>query len=425
MYARVVDFFREINPKLALLGVTATPLRHDKVSMGLCYDEDVFQFGIGPAIDDGWLVPVQQQYVEVGDVVFERVPVVRNSMGEADFKSSDLEFQMMQDEALVQVCIPILEQARNSQGLIFSAGVAHAHALASWLNSKRPGCAAAVDGRSCPPGSDRRTQIDRDFRQGAIQFIVNCDTHTEGFDHPPVAMIAMARPTKSLSKYTQQVGRGTRALDGIVDGPSTAEERRAAIAASLKPHVLIMDFVGNSGTHKLVSMVDVLGGNYDDEVRERAASNGKNRAARDPRTLLREAQIELEFHRETERLRKQLKPRVKYDTRNVSPFVDGNGKFVPVNHLPVDNQARGGATDKQIDLLMKFGVPIETASKYSVKQAGVVISNLKASRCTNKQKLILERQGFSTEGVNYEAARGLIDQIANSGWQLRGDTVHS
>ncbi|VTS08175.1 hypothetical protein [Gemmata obscuriglobus] len=73
----------------------------------------------------------------------------------------------------------------------------------------------------------------------------------------------MARPTKSNAYYTQAIGRGTRTLRGTLHPDlATPEARRAAIAASAKPSVLVIDFVGNSGRHKLISAVDIFAGNH-------------------------------------------------------------------------------------------------------------------------------------------------------------------
>ena len=49
-----------------------------------------------------------------------------------------------------------------------------------------------------------------DFKAGIIDIIVNVDIFSEGFDCPDIEFIQLARPTKSLVKYIQQVGRGLR-----------------------------------------------------------------------------------------------------------------------------------------------------------------------------------------------------------------------
>lgn len=47
-----------------------------------------------------------------------------------------------------------------------------------------------------------------------IQVLVNVDLFGEGFDCPDVEFIQLARPTLSLAKYLQQIGRGMRVFEG-------------------------------------------------------------------------------------------------------------------------------------------------------------------------------------------------------------------
>ncbi len=47
---------------------------------------------------------------------------------------------------------------------------------------------------------------------GTVRGVVNVDVLIEGFDCPAVKCIVLARPTKSLTRYLQQVGRGSRRL---------------------------------------------------------------------------------------------------------------------------------------------------------------------------------------------------------------------
>ena len=49
---------------------------------------------------------------------------------------------------------------------------------------------------------------------GAIQVLVNVDIFSEGFDCPDVEFVQLARPTLSLAKYLQMVGRGLRVAKG-------------------------------------------------------------------------------------------------------------------------------------------------------------------------------------------------------------------
>ena len=139
----------------------------------------------------------------------------------------------------------------------FSAGQLHAEKLTAAFNSYEGVNAECVIDKTDP---DKRAQIIERYKNGVTQVLVNCMVFTEGFDAPKTAVIANTRMTKSISLYLQIIGRGTRPLKGVVDGPETAEERRAGIAASGKPFCVVLDFVGNSGNHKLATVFDVLAG---------------------------------------------------------------------------------------------------------------------------------------------------------------------
>lgn len=409
-YRRVVDYFRGLNPRLKVLGVTATPRRADNTAMGLVFDAVAYETPILDAVESGWLVPIRQEFVAVENVDFSAVGTARNELGESDLKASELENVLVEEEALHALARPILDKTQGRQCLVFTAGVAHAHMLAAVLNRYREGSAAAVDGQTHK--EERRAAVEA-FQAGRLQYLTNFGVFTEGFDAPAVGVVAMGRPTKSVGLYTQMLGRGTRPLPGVVDGPAGADARRRAIAASGKPDVLVLDFVGNS-RHRLVSSLDVLGGNYDVEVRELARERVRKGGGGDVMGELKRARAEMLLRREQER-RRQVRADVQYTAQAVDPF----GRGAAPGALDADC-SRGGSTDAQIGLLVNLGVEYATAAAWSKRQASAVIEKLKGERCTAKQKAILARYGEPCD-VNFEEASRLIDAIAANGWRpLRG-----
>ncbi len=421
-YRKIIDHFRGLNPSLKVLGVTATPRRADNTAMGLVFDSVAYELPIVQAIEEGWLVPIEQEYVAVDCVDFDQLSVGKNDFGESDLKASELEAVLVEEEPLHAMARPILERAGDRQCLIFTAGVAHAHLLAAVLNRYRDGSAAAVDGQTLPA---KRKETVEAFAAGDLQFLTNFGVFTEGFDVPSVALVAMGRPTKSQGLYTQMLGRGLRPLPGVVDGPfgmggpvrsgaDMAAERRSRIAASMKPGCRVMDFVGNS-EHKLagqMSSVDILGGNYDAEVRELAAERLRDKPGADVMAALRKAKAELTLLREQER-RRPIRAEVGFTAQRVDPFAPGPAPGVQGLTL-----TRGGATDAQIGLLVGLGVDYAEAAAFGRKQASAVIDKLRAKRCTNKQRAILAKYGEPTD-VNCEEASRLIDEIAKRGWKPR------
>ena len=69
-------------------------------------------------------------------------------------------------------------------------------------------CLRAADGAADGPVDGPADRL------GAIQVLVNVDIFSEGFDCPDIEFVQLARPTLSLAKYLQMVGRGLRVARG-------------------------------------------------------------------------------------------------------------------------------------------------------------------------------------------------------------------
>lgn len=159
-------------------------------------------------------------------------------------------------------------------------------------------------------------------RHGSVTVTGQCALFLEGFDAPSTSAIVMGRPTKSLALYTQVLGRGTRPLPGIVDGIDSADGRRTSIAMSAKPDMVVIDFAGNAGRHKIVTALDVLGGEKDLPTREYAKEILKSEGC--PVNLdeiLLRAQEELALEAEQASWRKAITATAKYRTHEIDPFV--------------------------------------------------------------------------------------------------------
>lgn len=333
-YRSIYDHF----DKAALVGVTATPDRSDKNPLGKVFGSVAYQMQILDAINRGWLVPIRQKFVHVESI--DLSGVASNWKGD-DFDESKLDAVMRQDENIHRIARPTFETAGTRPTLVFATSVAHAKAISDVLNSYRQGCSAYVasymldnEGNQSNYPEETRTAEIAAFQTGQRQFLVSCGVFLEGFDAPPTALVAMARPTKSRSLYAQALGRGTRPLDGVVDPWPTAEERIDAIAASAKPDMLVMDFVGNSGKHKLVYADEVLFPDVDAATREKARKKAKDQDSADVRETMEQASAEVEQEKqvkvaEIDKLRRRLSKQLlaSFTMRDVDPF--GNGEATP------------------------------------------------------------------------------------------------
>ena len=385
-YEKVTDYFKFAKR----LGVTATPKRHDQSAMEQRYESVAYQYEIVDAVDDGYLVPVHQAMVRVDSLDFSKV---RSTAG--DLNEGDLEKILIEEKSLHGVAIPTVEMSADKPTLVFCVSVHHAELMAEVLGRYKSGSAVCLHGKTSK--EERRKWIKR-FKNREIQYLCNCGIFLEGFDAPQTAFISMARPTKSLPLYTQVVGRGTRALPGVIDGLDSEEDRRDAIAVSEKPYMTVLDFVGNSGRHKLISSSDVLGGKYDAADRKRANQMledepGDAKTAVQVAAALNELEkAELGFDQEMQqkltelnnqimseerrRSRERIRGEAEYTASKVNIF-DGREQVPPrTNGRPPGEMA----TEKQVALLKRLDVPEATARGYSKRQAGAVIDSIMKKR---------------------------------------------
>ena len=202
-----------------------------------------------------------------------------------DLSAGQLNDILKQEEMAHRIVSPTIEIVGDKKTLVFTAGVEQAQKTAEIFNRHKPDSAICIVGKT-----DRQVRRDllKEYSEGKYQFLVGCGVFTEGFDEPTIQAVVVARPTRSRALYTQMVGRGTRILPSVIEGVgeppdkfgvevegdywriSTSEQRKQAIAQCNKPEVMVIDFVGNAGKHKLMYTGDILGGNYSPEVIEKA-----------------------------------------------------------------------------------------------------------------------------------------------------------
>lgn len=95
--------------------------------------------------------------------------------------------------------------------MIFAATVEHAKEILGLLPADD---AALITGDT--PGAERDVLIE-EFKAQRFRYLVNVSVLTTGFDAPHVDLIAILRPTESVSLYQQIVGRGLRLAPGKID----------------------------------------------------------------------------------------------------------------------------------------------------------------------------------------------------------------
>lgn len=408
-YRRMIAHYRQ-NPNLKILGITATPDRADKLAMGSIFDSVAFEFDILKGIDNGWLVDIDQQFVTVEKLDLSSIHTVAG-----DLNAGELAAVMEDEENLHGIASPIVQLSGNRKTLVFCASLKHAERLCEIINRHKPESARWVSGET--PKEERRKMF-ADYAEKKFQYLLNVGVATEGFDDAGIEIVVNAKPTKSRSLYVQCIGRGTRPLSGIVDCYDNAEDRRMAIAESAKPAVLILDLVGNSGKHKLITAADLLGGKYPEEVLLRAKKAAESQPV-DMRQALEQAAADLarekqEQQRRDAAKRAKIKAKATISSRKVDPF----------DILDIRPEVSTGwdtgkpLTEKMVNILENQGIGTEGMS---FAEAGRLISEIKrrwtANECSFKQARLLKKYGLPGD-ASREQAKEWIDAIASNNWRL-------
>jgi superfamily II DNA or RNA helicase len=429
VFRKPIDYMLDGNPDLRGVGITATADRADGLAMGRLATSVVCNFDIRYGIDRGWLVPVDQWTGTLGELDLDNVDLTRAG----DFNPDQLQEQLMKHGNLFAVVNHTLERVGDRKTLIFAAEVEHARALAAIINDRLPPLKAGVpraqfiaaSKKEKTPTEQRRAIIDA-YKRGEFQFLVNVGIATEGFNVPGIECVVVARPTKSRSLYTQMAGRGTRTLPGVVDPYEDPGDRRVAIAESAKPCCELIDFVGNAGRHKLVSMADVLGGDYDTDVVARAKQKATDAAdACDVRELLESSRLEIERERAARSAElARLRVASSCDFVQVDAFDTADDWKVNNNRKNEPSTRVSPASDSQKAFLDKWGPKDLDLDALTIGDAGRLIGEIKRRKrdglCSIMVADVLMRHGLPAD-VPKETGGTWIERIKANDWRVPPD----
>ena len=220
----------QMYPEAKKLGVTATPWRMNNSGFTNLFDQIIVSKPIKEFIEEGWLAPYNYFSININSRIQKQIDSIDEFDIEGDYKISALENKMDTLRIRAQLLDSYLKFAKGKKGIIYSISRKHSdHICEEYRNAGIN--IVRIDSET--PKSERKLYVQR-FRKGLIDIIVNVDIFSEGFDCPDIEFIQLARPTKSLVKYLQQVGRGLRPTEG-------------------KTHCMILD---NVGLHFLFGLPD-------------------------------------------------------------------------------------------------------------------------------------------------------------------------
>lgn len=249
MYQRFIAELKIANPRLKVIGYTATPFRQgqgmltdgtkEKPAMfnKIVYDACSFK-AFNWFLNEGYLAYLRP-FPTDSEMSTEGIRIIAGEYDkkQAQEKANDYDKTYACCKELVEKAV-----ARN-HWLTFGTGVAHTEMISSILNDEFGIATTFVHSKMDGKVRDQRIL---DYKAGKYRCLVNNGILTTGFDFPALDCIAVMRLTNSTGLWVQILGRGTRPLYASGFDLSTREGRLAAIANSDKPDCLVLDFAGNS-----------------------------------------------------------------------------------------------------------------------------------------------------------------------------------
>jgi len=221
-YAKLIKALRVVNPKLVILGLSASPYR---LNSGLLYDGKdrlfdtlYYEIDVLRLINEGYLCPV----ISKGGV--QKIDLNDVTLIGGEYNGKELEVAANNTVLTRSAVDEMMKYGENRRSwIVFCTGIDHAEAVCKEIASR---------GVSCCVVSSEVDQVDRvrildEFKSGKIRCLVNINVLTEGFNVPEIDMVVLLMATKSPAKFCQACGRGMRIAEG-------------------KEDCLILDFGGNT-----------------------------------------------------------------------------------------------------------------------------------------------------------------------------------
>ena len=382
-YQRVLAHFPDAN----VLGVTATPDRGDKQTLGTFFDSQAYEYSMSRAIREGYLSPVKARMIPL------RLDISKAGLSGGDYSAADIGCAL--EPYLHQIAGEMARYCRGRKTVVFLPLIATSQKFCRMLNDVGLR-AAEVNGMS-----DDRSKILADFESGAYDVLCNSMLLTEGWDCPAVDCIVILRPTKVRSLYQQMVGRGMRLFPG-------------------KENLLLLDFLWLTERHDLCRPSALI-------------AKDANIAAMMDENLRNDEEVDI-LEAEEDAERDVLREREEALARELAAMRSKKKKLVdPIqyalsiaaedltSYAPTFPWEMGPPSEKQLAFLENRGILPDTVGNAGL--ASLLIDRLKRRQeeglATPKQIRCLERYGFRRVGTwQFDAASALISRLAMNHWRV-------
>ena len=193
-------------PKAKFLGLTATPCRLNGKGFTDLFDVLVQSWSVPEFISKGRLATYDFVSIKSDGVTQRLIDSLQKRGADGDYQNKEMDMLLNKKPSIERLYQSLEEFGKDRKGIVYAININHAQKITK-LYQEHGVKAIAIDSKT--PATERQQDIEA-FKKGDIQVLVNVDIFSEGFDCPDVEFVQLARPTLSLAKYLQMVGRGLR-----------------------------------------------------------------------------------------------------------------------------------------------------------------------------------------------------------------------
>lgn len=287
-------------PNAKFLGLTATPCRLNGKGFTDLFDVLVQSWSVPEFISKGRLATYDFVSIKSDGATQRLIDSLQKRGADGDYQNKEMDMLLNKKPSIERLYQSLEEFGKDRKGIVYAINISHAQKITK-LYQEHGVKAIAIDSKT--PAVERQQDIEA-FKKGDIQVLVNVDIFSEGFDCPDVEFVQLARPTLSLAKYLQMVGRGLRVAKG-------------------KKNCVIIDNVGLYRVFGLPSQVWNWNAMFEGKLKV-----GKRKETPKDREffLMNEKQDDIQIHPDSEMMmvmsHEELLQRIQY-----REFVDSKGEF--------------------------------------------------------------------------------------------------
>lgn len=200
--------------RVPVIGLSATPFArglgksYPELGGKPLFEELVVGATVQELVDDGYLTDIEIYCPSAPDMTGAKTS--RTAEGEQDYRQADIDEATDRPELVGDIVWHFLKLGSGLKTLVFASSIAHSKHVVERLQA----AGVKAEHLDCYMDDDTRADILRRFERGDFTVLSNVALLSEGFDVPDTACMILARPTKSLTRFLQMVGRVLRPAPG-------------------------------------------------------------------------------------------------------------------------------------------------------------------------------------------------------------------